>query len=475
MKVLKFGGGCLLDADGFRRAARLTLDNSGRVAVVVSAVNGLTDELIRAGEAAAAGTLDAGFIGGVRERHVELAMAAIGEETIRSGVRRVLDGMCGRLERLFGGIALVGEISPSVRAHVVSYGERMAAHLLTGVLRGAGGKAKAFETDHAGIVAVGGFDGASVDWPGSSAGFAAVKRDIENGVLIPVFTGYFGRSPEGRVVTFGRNGSDYSAAVVALGLGAETLELWKDTDGIMTADPKLVPEARPVLRMSAAAAAELSYFGAKILHPSVFEPLAGASVAIHIRTFADPESPGTEIVSGESFPRPAVHCVTANPEVAVLRVLGPGVGVRPGIIGRVGDRLAAAGINILTVLTSQTAINLLVDRSQAVRGKDELMKIGEDAIRTVALTEDAAIVAVVGERLDAMRGVAGRFFAALDGAAVRSAIVASGASEAAIYAVVPRGDAALAVRALHEEFFSGREFRDPETAEFPDSGAGRPQ
>jgi aspartate kinase/aspartokinase/homoserine dehydrogenase 1 len=187
----------------------------------------------------------------------------------------------------------------------------------------------------------------------------------------------------------------------------------------------------------------------------VFEPLEGAAIAIRIRNFAAPERPGTDIRPGPAHGDPSAICATANTEVAVIRVLGPGVGVRPGLIGLVGSRLARAGVNILTVLTAQTAINLLVDRDDAEKSRLALMGAGEDAIRSVEVVDDAAIVAVVGSAFDRTPGVAGRFFAALERAGINAFIVAGGASESAVYGVVKRGAARSAVRALHGEFFPG--------------------
>jgi aspartate kinase len=257
------------------------------------------------------------------------------------------------------------------------------------------------------------------------------------------------------VATFGRNGSDYSAAAIARGLGAETVEFWKDADGFMTADPRWVPEARPIARLSSAAAAELSYFGSRILHPRVFEPLEGTDISVRIRNFADPDRPGTDIVPGPIQTDPGALCATANTDVAIVRVLGPGVGARPGVIGLVGSRLARAGVNILTVLTAQTAINLLVERDDGEKSRLALAGTGEQAVRSVEVIDDTAIVAVVGNAFDRSPGIAGRFFAALERAGINALLVVGGASESAVYGVVRRGEARPAVRALHAEFFPG--------------------
>lgn len=454
MNVLKFGGGCLRDADGFRRAADVAANESPRPAVVVSAAHGVTDLLINAAAAAAAlKSSDSAFIPALRGLHVRIAEEAIGNRVLRPAVLRAVDAIGERADRLLRGVALVGEASPAVRAQILSCGERLAAHLFAATLESRGLAARVYETDVIGLAADRGHEEASIDGEASGLALAALRAEIEAGGFVPVFTGFFGRSPDGRVATFGRNGSDYSAAAIARGLGAEAVEFWKDTDGFMTADPRWVPEARPIIRLSIAAAAELAYFGARILHPRVFEPLEGTDIAVRIRNFAAPGRPGTDIRPGPFQAGSGALCATANTEVAVVRVLGPGIGARPGVIELVGSRLARAGVNILAVLTARTAINLLVDRDDADKGRMALAGAGEEAVRSVDVIVDAAIVAVVGNAFDRTSGVAGRFFGALERAGINTLLLAGGASESAVYGVVRREEARPAVRALHAEFF----------------------
>jgi aspartate kinase len=456
MKVLKFGGGCLRDAAGFKRAAALAASESPRPAVVVSAVYGVTDLLVNAVAAAVAlKSADSAFIPALGGLHARIAEEALKSRPLRPSVLRSIEAIGERADRLLRGIALVGEASPAVRAQVLSCGERLAARLFAAVLESGGVPARVYETDVIGLAAECGHEEASIDGEASGPVLAALRTEIETGGFVPVFTGFFGRSPDGRVATFGRNGSDYSAAAIARGLGAEAVEFWKDADGFMTADPRWVPEARPIARLSSAAAAELSYFGSRILHPRVFEPLEGTDISVRIRNFADPDRPGTDIVPGPIQTDPGALCATANTDVAIVRVLGPGVGARPGVIGLVGSRLARAGVNILTVLTAQTAINLLVERDDGEKSRLALAGTGEQAVRSVEVIDDTAIVAVVGNAFDRSPGIAGRFFAALERAGINALLVVGGASESAVYGVVRRGEARPAVRALHAEFFPG--------------------
>jgi aspartate kinase len=473
MKVLKFGGGCLRDAEGFRKAAALAAVESPSPAVVVSAVYGVTDLLINAVRAAVAlKSSDSAFLPALRGLHARIADQLFAGGRVPHRVSDALDDVCGRADRLLRGIALLGEVSPSVRAHVLSCGERLAAFLLAAALEEHGRPARVYETDVIGLAADRGYEDASINWESSLPALASVRAEIDKGGFVPVFTGFFGRAPDGRVATFGRNGSDYSAAAIARGLGAEMVEFWKEADGFMTADPRWVPEARPIARLSAAAAAELSYFGAGILHPRVFEPLEGTDIAVRIRNFASPDRPGTAIVPGRLKTISGALCATAKTDVAVIRILSPGIGARPGVIGLVGTVLARAGVNILTVLTAQTAINLLIEKNDAAAGRRALADLNRDVVRSVEILEDAALVAVVGESFDRPAGIAERFCRILERAGINSFLIAGGASESAVYGVVRREEARAAVRALHGEFFpvrtsAGRDATKPERPACP--------
>jgi bifunctional aspartokinase / homoserine dehydrogenase 1 len=454
MRVLKFGGGCLRDAACFIRAAEIVRAEEGPRAVVVSAVSGVTDALARGvceaarDDAATAGTLTA-----IREKHMDLLDGALKAGEVREDVRTALEGKLMKLEKLLMAVSYAGEASPSLRANILSTGERLAAVLLSGAVRAAGVPSTAWESDEIGMVTEEASDNATVDIDAFRGNVSPLARLIFHAGGVPVITGFFGRTPAGRVAMFGRNGSDYSAAVVAAVLEAARLEIWKDVGGFMSADPDLVPEAVPVPSLSWREAAELAYFGAKIVHPRTFEPLAGREIEVVIKSFADPGGPGTELRAEGSETETVVKSVTSNDRIARIRVRGPGVGIKPGIVGRIGRGLADAGINIHSVITSQTCINLLVDRADAQSGAEEVRKIANGVVRDVELEEDIALVAVVGEGLLRRTGVAARVFSAVSRAGINVEIISMGASEVAAYFVVRRGLATKAVRAVHGDFF----------------------
>jgi len=454
---MKFGGGCLRDADGFKRAADIIRKEAVPPAVVASAVAGVTDALESGlkravkNEAGVARTIRA-----FRTQHRQLADVLLPTPQIREDAILQIDHRLIRLERLLRGAALIGEASPFTRAHVLSYGERWAAILLAGVLREKGLDARALESEQIGLAADESPEDASADIP---AFRRAIKRNalgLEAGRFVPVITGFYGVASRRRIASFGRNGTDYSAAVVAVALHAPLLEIWKDVDGFMTADPKRVPEAKPISRLSFSEAAELSYFGAKVLHPRTLEPIAGLNGTIRIRHLLRPDRAGTEISAKGRTTENILKSVTHNNRLAVLRVFGAGVGCKPGIIGIIGRSLADHGVNIISVITAQTIINVLVAESDAGRALKILRAIRRGVVTRVDLETGLSLVAAVGEGLTKRKGLAARVFTAVAAAGINVEIISSGASGVATYFLVRKEDALPAVRALHAEFFEAR-------------------
>jgi aspartate kinase len=309
------------------------------------------------------------------------------------------------------------------------------------------------ESDEIGILTEAACDNAT-------AILSAVRKNLEQEVapllkqgLIPIITGYFGCDEEGRISTFGRNGSDYSAAVVAHGLDAECLEIWKDINGFQTADPKLVETARQIDRLSYYEAAELSYFGAKILHPRTVEPLINSGVEISIRNINAPHTEPTLILPTGHMKDDVIKSVTYNDEISVLKVQGAGVGYRPGIIGDIGKKLSDNNINIYSVITAQTCINLLIDRNDSDRSVKVLKPLEGGVIERIIVDDDIALVAVVGEGLVRTEGLAAKVFSAVAERKINVEMISAGASEVAYYFTVSQGDMEHAVQAIHKCFF----------------------
>lgn len=455
MKVMKFGGGCLKDPSFLIRTAGLIEKESLPPVVVVSAVYGVTDLLMDALKSALVSeSLVLPALDEIEKRHRKMAEEAIPSPPARGRTLGEIQLKLRKLERLLFGVAYTGELSDSVKAAVASYGERLAALLLAGVLHGRGLKSLALDSENVGILTD------DFLWDSATADMESLKINSLRTILplltektVPIITGFYGLTPSGKVTTFGRNGSDYTAAILAAALEAGELEIWKDVEGFMSADPKIVPGAERLESVSFYEAAELSYFGAKILHPRTVEPLRGQNIDIRVKNLLSPEGEGTKILPAGEKREGIIKSVTFNRNLARLRILGPGVGCKPGIIGRIGDTLSGLGINIFSVLTSQTCINLLIHREESGRSLEALGYLKEGTVETIDLLDDIALIAVVGEGILSTNGVAARVFSAVSAEGINVEMISAGASEVAYYFIVRQEEVLRAVRAIHREFF----------------------
>ncbi|MHA1772308.1 MAG: aspartate kinase [Candidatus Thorarchaeota archaeon] len=458
MRVMKFGGGCLRDAVSFVRVSEIITAalREDVPAVVVSAVFGVTNMLEEAAylalrnESSIQETMTT-----MRNLHSEIARQILEDRAICDSTLDLLEVRLGRLERLLYGISYTGELSDVVHLLVLSQGERFSAILLDAILNTREVHARSLESDEIGIVTDDSCYNATAD-------LIAVKENLQHSVvpllqegIVPIITGFFGRSHDGRISSFGRNGSDYSAAVVARVLEAERVEIWKDVNGFMTADPQLIPAARSIESLSYREAAELSYFGARLLHPRTVEPLIGTEIPIIVKNVYSPSGPVT-VIRPDCDPRDdIVKSVTCNSNLSVLRIHGVGVGHQPGIIGDIGRALANANINIYSVITAQTCINLLIDSKDIPRSQEVLSDQVGGVIERIEIRDDVALIAVVGEGLLSTRGLAARVFSAVARQGVNVEMFAAGASEVAYYFIVQKEDMKTAIQAVHDDYFGG--------------------
>ncbi len=450
---MKFGGGCLRDDRGFARACAI-IAGQKRVAVVVSAVSGVTELLLAAIEQARRGEK---HIPAIAERLAEKHQAIITAMRLAAAPERRLQkaiaAQLAEVRRLLTGVAYHGDLTPTVRARLLSFGERMAARLLAGMLESRGQKARALDAHSAGISTDETCENASIDRARTRKKLGALAAPLLRRGVVPVISGFFGRGPSGSITLLGRNGSDYSAAAVAYALKAAQLEIWKDVDGFMSADPARVPGARRLAQLTFAEAAELSYFGAKILHPRTVEPLAGTRTRVFIRNLEDPAGAGSEIVAGRSARAEDVAGIAANTRLAVIRIHGAGIGCKPGLLAGISSLLGAANINIHSVLTSQTCINLLLDPEDGRRGLQRIRAQANGVIKKIELEERLALVGVVGDRIMEKEGIYARIFTAVAREKINVEMAAAGASSVACYFLVRNTDLDRAVRAVHDEFF----------------------
>lgn len=248
-----------------------------------------------------------------------------------------LNRALGKVERLYYGLSFTKEITPRIRDAISSFGERFCVELLTSALQFRGLEAIYLLPHKIGLLTDGKYGDASANMRKTTQNLQKHVRPLLNGDTILFIPGFFGVSEGGDITTFGRGGSDYSAAVVAVALHAEMLEVWKDVSGFMSADPKVVREAQHIPVLSYEEAAELSYFGAKILHPRTVEPLRRKKLDIAIKNTVDPDAEGSLITARSPMPKMGVRSVAHDTDIGILKVHASGVGARPGVLARVSN------------------------------------------------------------------------------------------------------------------------------------------
>jgi aspartate kinase len=443
MIVMKFGGTSVGDPERIDVACRLVeraAAAGSRPAVVVSAHAGVTNMLFRlARQAVERGSAD---VDEVEERHYEI-LGALGLE------RDLIAPEIRELRALLTGIGLVRELTPRTEDVIASFGERMSAKVVAARMRALGIEATALTAWEAGLVTDARF-GAARPLPGIEA---EIRRRVFAAQGVPVITGYIGRTERGEVTTLGRGGSDYSAAIFGAALEAEEIQIWTDVDGVLTADPKVVPAARILEELSFEEASELAFFGAKVIHPATMLPAVEKNIPIRVLNTFNPSARGTRIVAKSERSREVVKCIAARRGVRVLNVSSSRMLGAHGFIRRMGEVFDRHEVPIDMMATSEVSVSLTVDEkvpiAPVVAEISQFARVEDEGGR--------AIVCVVGQGLRETPGIAAKAFQALARAGVNVLMISQGASRINLGVVVDGADAEKSVRTLHVEFFGDTE------------------
>lgn len=460
--VMKFGGTSVGSADRIAQAAQLAVDtaaNGHEVVVVTSAMSGVTDGLIAAARKASTGHWDPNLRQELFDRHKTVADALIGADGDRHAA--VLDAIGQRLDRfekLCYGLSMVHELTPRLLDAISGTGEMLAAPLLAGAIAARGRRARAVDATEL-IVTTDQFGGAEplMDETRAKTG-ARLKPAIAKGE-IPVVTGFIGATADGVVTTLGRGGSDYSASIVGAALDAGEVWIWTDVDGVMTANPSEVPEARTLSEISYSEASELAYYGAKVLHYKTILPAFRQRIPVRILNSFNPAHPGTR-VSVEGNPSASgVKAVTSIRDGILVAINGTGMQGIPGIVAKTFDAVAAQQANVLMIsqASSENNICFVLSAAEAPRVLAGLrsaleVELMRGHIDEITADQQVAIVAAIGDRMRGTPGIAATVFGALGSAGINVIAISQGSSERNISLVVTERDAAEAVRAIHRAF-----------------------
>lgn len=459
---MKFGGSSVANGKKIRHVANLIAksqnENCG-VIVVVSALEGVTNQLIQATEEVKKGNRDyiQKFKIELMERHLKTVKEAINDKKIESEIKQILQKRIQELEKILTGIVYVGELTPKSKDTVIAFGEKLSAPIVSGTLNDLGLNSVHLTGGEAGIVTDSNFGEAGLLM--NVTKFQLIKKlgPLLNNGVVPVLTGFIAATQNEETTTLGRGGSDYTATIVGAGLDVNEVWIWTDVDGLMTSDPKIVPEAITIHELSFQEATELTIFGAKAMHPRALEPARKDGIPVRIRNVFHPNNPGTLIVKEKRInTENGVKAVTIVKNVAVITVSGAGMVGAPGTAAKVFEVLGKENINILMISqsVSEANISLVVQKKVLERAINtlELALLGRDFIREVVSEDDVSVVAVLGAGMKGIPGVAAKIFTAVSQQGINVRMIAQGSSELNVSFVVKEKNGPETVRAIHRAF-----------------------
>ncbi len=450
MKVLKFGGTSVGSAENIKRVKSIVQKQNDDVIVVVSALGGITDKILRAANIAASGTGDFhSELTEIRNKHSE----TIDELFKGSGsIKYIVEELLDELEQILTGITLVGELTAKTLDRIAGIGERISSHIVAQYI---GAERK---------------DSAAFIQTDSNFGKATVNFDVTNRNILETFAGFKGiaiapgfisKNDKGEFTTLGRGGSDFTASIIAAALDVEILEIWTDVNGFMTADPRVISKAYTIPELTYSEAMELSHFGAKVIYPPTILPVYQKGIPIQIKNTFAPENPGTRIIKGvkNGLDRP-IKGISSISGITLLTMQGIGMVGVTGISMRLFSALAKVNVNVILIsqASSENSISIAIDENAldlaetAIREEFE-REIHNGRVNKIEVENNVSVVAIVGENMKHTTGIAGKLFSTMGKSGVNIIAIAQGASELNISWVVRNEDLRKTLNTVHESFF----------------------
>ena len=460
LEVWKFGGASLAGAAEIQKAASLVASHSGPLVIAASALAGVTDLILEGANHALAGrTADVGKVSATfLRRHRDVVKALIPAGPVRRSLLAAIDAAAREYRGLCTAVGLLGHMAPRASDHLVSRGERLSAQILSAALTRAG--RQAVYVDATEIVTTDDQHGGAAPHVAETARRARrLIRPLLDRGNIAVIPGFIGTAPDGSITTLGRGGTDLTATLLGRSLGARRVVLWKDVPGILTADPRVVTDARLIPQLHHREAAEVAHYGAKVLHPRALIPIAGTRIVLHVRSFLDPAAAGTEVSARRSLRTYPVKALATVRGQAIVTVAGKGMGGVHGIAARTFAAVHAERLSVSTIFqaSSESSIGFTLPESEAdraVRGIRAAFheELASGLIDNVTARPGMAVLAVVGDGMAGAPGIAARVFSALAAASINVVAIAQGSSERNISFAVNGTDAAEAAKCVHAAF-----------------------
>jgi aspartokinase/homoserine dehydrogenase 1 len=459
MQVLKFGGTSVANAENIRRVSCIIQKaaKKEKVIAVVSALGGITDHLLQAAKKAADGNEEyKKLLTSAEQRHLEVVKELV-PVVKQSSALSLVKKLFNEIDDICNGIFLLNELTERTTDKILSYGELISSQIISIAMHAAGVENR-WKDSRELITTDSNFTHAAVD-------FAVTNKKIQEFIskdehIVFVVPGFVASDANGITTTLGRGGSDYTAAIVAAAIHATALEIWTDVNGMMTADPRLVSNAKQIAEISYQEAMELSHFGAKVLYPPTVQPVLAANIPVWIKnTFAADEA-GTAIRKHSLKNGNDIRGISSMSKIALLSLEGSGMVGIPGFSKRLFEALANAGINVILITqsSSEHSICVGIEEMNARKAKEVIDKtfaaeIKSGSIDPLTVEQELSIVALVGDNMKNHPGISGKMFGAMGRNGVNVRAIAQGSSERNISAVIATADVKKAINVLHEEFF----------------------
>ena len=458
--VLKYGGTSLSSPKDIRNVAKTvaSLAKNNEIVVVCSAIDGVTDDLIRISTMIeqrnkndAAKTLD-----NVIKKHKQFANQTIKSSTIKKQLLEKLNTDVLELQELVRGLTLLKEVSTRSLDYLISFGERLSDDLVSFSLQELKKKSTALNGKEVGIVTDSNFGESRPLMDTTRIRISKTLGSLLSKKIIPVVGGFAGADQHGNVTTFGRGGSDYTATIIASCINADEIWLMSDVEGLMTADPKLVKNAKLLSEVSYVEAIEMALFGAKQIHPRTFEPILSKKIPMRIRSTFDTKNTGTIVTASPSVrTKKTVKCVSAIRNVGLIDLSGGITFAAPGTATKIFTTLSEKNVNVMMVSSnpSESSLSLIVKKSDLEKAVTTLeMNLLGKTIKKIDATPNVSIIAVIGSGMKGTVGVASKVFSAAQRVNVNVIMIAQGSSELNLAFVVKDADCKSVVQALHDEF-----------------------
>ena len=458
--VIKYGGTSISNSKDIQAIAKYinSLSKKHQIVVVCSATNGTTDDLLEISESIKKENKSKAeqLVSKITNRHKQLAKQTIKKSDLQQKLLRKLDEDFVELLALIDGMVLLGEVTSRSMDYLISFGERLSIKLVSSAINDSGKKSIPITGKEIGIITDSNFGESKPLMDTTRLRVSKTVEDLFLKKTIPVVGGFTGADQHGHVTTFGRGGSDYSATIIGSCLKADEIWLMSDIDGLMTADPKIVKNAKLLKEVSYIEAIEMAMFGAKQIHPRTFEPLLAKKIPMKIRSSFNVKNEGTLVtVSPSASAKNTVKCVSNIRNNGLIDIRGGSMVGTPGTAAKIFETLAKSGINVMMISQnpSESSITIVVKNTDLDKAVNALeMELLGKIIKKLEITTNVAIIALIGSGMRGTVGVASRVFGAIEKNKINVSMITQGSSELNLAFVVKNSDTAAAVRALHDAF-----------------------